>query len=173
MPLETLGAPLPEAENQDTKKIAASSALETENYVSFQGIDILMAGTWNAITGKSTITKADLAQAVIASKELPEVPLKFGHDSPLGGAAPAIGFVTNLKLADKGNTLKGDLVDVPQWLAKDLHKTYPQRSIEAIRNWETNKKVYPFALTGLALLGQEWPAVTDLDSLRKLITQEG
>ena len=75
-------------------------------------------------------------------------------------------------MTDRGNTLVGDLVDVPQWLAADMAKHYPQRSIEACANYETNGHTYRFVITGLALLGATWPAVTDLPSLQDLLAKE-
>lgn len=75
-------------------------------------------------------------------------------------------------MAERGTTLIGDLVDVPQWLAADMEKHYPQRSIEAFANYESNGHSYRFVITGLALLGATWPAVTDLPSLQDLLTKE-
>ncbi|WJY80499.1 hypothetical protein CCOY_09585 [Corynebacterium coyleae] len=61
---------------------------------------------------------------------------------------------------------------MPQWLGADMAKHYPQRSIEARANYESNGHTYRFAITGLALLGTEWPAVTDLPSLKDLLAKE-
>lgn len=179
VPLETSATSLPRSESQESKKVNGGSTATTfsstatsDKFVSFPGVDILKAGTWNAQTGRATITRADLAAIVAAAKELPEAVLKLGHTRPEPDA-PAIGFAINLRLVDNGNTLCADLVDVPQWLAVDLPRTYPQRSVEITRNFVTNHKVYRCVLTALALLGQAHPACSSLKSLRTYQTQEG
>lgn len=129
----------------------------------------MRAGTWDAETGRESITRADLAAAVAAAPQLPDPVIKIGHDDPRFSGDPALGRVTNLRLADRGDTLIGDLVDMPEWLAAAAPTAFPQRSAEGVLNFETNNRSYRFALTGLALLGANWPAVTDLDSLQDLL----
>lgn len=120
-------------------------------------------GTWPASTGPVTFTPADLAAAVAAQHaddyRLPR--LKLGHTAPAPGS-PAIGFVTNLRLADAGRTLIGDLESIPAELARRLPTEYPDRSIEGVFG------ASGFRLVGLALLGAEQPAVGGMTSLRGL-----
>lgn len=149
-------------------RMTSSSTAITADFCSFPDVDLLKAGTWDASTGRAVFTRADLAAAVASAKILPSPPLKLGHESPLGDGAPALGHVENIRLADAGNTLRGDLVDVPAWLAEIMVTSYPQRSIEATFNFHTNSVTHRFVLTGLALLGASWPAVTDLESLKSL-----
>ncbi|MHA2789675.1 hypothetical protein ACXZ66_11105 [Corynebacterium sp. S7] len=77
----------------------------------------------------------------------------------------------NLRTADKGNTLIGDLEEIPAWLGKQLPTAYPQRSIEATANYEHGGTMHRFALTGLALLGATPPAVDSLKSLQQIMEQ--
>ena len=149
-----------------------SGTTDTKRFCSFPGVELARVGKWHASTGPVEITRADLAAAAAASHRLPHPVLKLGHDDPRFGGSPALGHLENLRVTDRGNTLVGDLVDVPQWLATDMAKHYPQRSIEACANYETNGRIYRFAITGLALLGASWPAVTDLPSLQELLAKE-
>lgn len=141
-------------------------------FCSFPGIELARVGKWQASTGPVEITRADLVAAAAAARRLPHPVLKLGHGDPRFDGTPALGHIENLRVADRGATLIGDLVDVPQWLATDMAKHYPQRSIEACANYETNGRIYRFAITGLALLGATWPAVTDLPSLQELLAKE-
>lgn len=138
-----------------------------ERYV-FPNVQLCVAGTWPASTGEVTITRADLAAAVAAHKHLPKPRLKIGHTSPLGDGAPAFGYIDNLRLSWVDGILYGDLMNVPEWLSNIMTASYPQRSIEATFNYESNGEQYRFALTGLALLGAELPAVTSLEDLQDL-----
>ena len=129
----------------------------------------MKVGTWGASTGDVEFTRADLAAAVAAAPHLPDPVIKIGHDDPRFTGGPALVRVTNLRLTDEGNTLVGDLVDMPAWLADAAPTAFPQRSVEATANLETDGRFYRLALTGLALLGASWPAVTDLESLQDLL----
>lgn len=101
---------------------------------------------------------------------LPFPPLKLGHTDPRFDADPSVGRVKNLRLADAGHTLLGDFVDMPDWVYEMLPDSYPQRSIEATFNLEDNGRTYRMALTAVALLGAQWPAISTLDDLRDLYT---
>lgn len=160
-----------QAQYRATRATAGAMHLSS-GYVSFQGVELAKTGTWSASTGEVTLTKADLASAVAAQHHLPDIPLKFGHADPRFTGDPAVGVVRNLRTIDGGNTLVGDLEDIPAWLGDKLPQAYPQRSIEATANYSSNGKQYRFVLTGLALLGESWPAVTDLPSLKELITTQ-
>lgn len=150
-----------------------TTATATSQLRSFRNVELCKAGTWGASTGRVTITRADLAAAVAASRRLPYPTIKIGHTDPRFDGEPALGRVVNLRLADKGATLVGDLVDIPAWLAAAMPTAFSQRSIEAVKNFTNNAITYRFVITGLALLGADWPAVTDLPSLQKQLAQEG
>jgi hypothetical protein len=139
----------------------------------FTGVPLLEVGVWNGAGGSTEITRKDLAEAVRASRFLPSPALKLGHTDPRFNtedydADPAIGRVTNLRTTNRGNTLVGDLVDIPAWFARIMPTAFPQRSIEAFQPYEDNGHRFSLALTGLALLGSQWPAVSTLDDLRDL-----
>lgn len=119
-----------------------------------------------------TISRADLASAVLASRVLPHPVIKLGHSDPRFGGEPSLGTVRNLRLDNDGTTLVGDLHNVPAWLADNMTSAYPQRSIEAIGNYSSDTHQFRFAMTALALLGADWPAVTSLDTLQDLLEKE-
>lgn len=121
------------------------------------------------MTGTITATRADIASIIAAAPALPDPVIKIGHDDPRFSGSPSLGRIVNLRTADQGNTLIGDLVDMPQWLVDAAPKHFAQRSIEAVSNFVSNGNVYRMVLTGLALLGASLPAVTDLDSLQDLL----
>lgn len=149
-------------------KLSATTAGKS----SFKNVPLAKTGTWQASTGEATLTRADFTSAVAAAPHLPEPVLKLGHVDPRFDGSPAVGVVRNLRTTDGGSTLVGDLEDIPAWLAADLADTYPQRSIEATLNFESDGQQFRFVLTGLALLGGSWPAVTSLESLKQLLEKE-
>lgn len=141
-----------------------TASTNTDGTITWHDVELVKVGTWPASTGPVTFTPADLAAAVAAQHgddyRLPR--LKLGHVDPAPGA-PAIGFVTNLRLADSGRTLIGDLDGIPADLARRLPTEYPDRSIEGVFSDRG------FLLVGLALLGAEQPAVGGMTSLRGLV----
>lgn len=141
--------------------------------VTIRDVELVRAGTWDAITGRVTITPDELDDIVAAAAD-PEVdaaPIKIGHLgawADLGDSAPALGWVANVRRTDD-NRVVGDLVDVPQRLAAILPKAFRRRSVEMLANVRTvGGKVYKLALTGLALLGVAPPAVKGLADLLAL-----
>lgn len=141
--------------------------------VTIRDVELVRAGTWDAITGRVTITPDELDDIVAAAAD-PEVdaaPIKIGHLGAwanLGDSAPALGWVANVRRTDDDRVV-GDLVDVPQRLAAILPKAFRRRSVEMLANVRTvGGKVYKLALTGLALLGVAPPAVKGLADLLAL-----
>lgn len=117
------------------------------------------------------MTPADLQSAVDAHRAgvLRKPVIKLGHDSPLGDAAPALGYVDNLRLADGGNTLLGDLTDVPALLGDVLQVHYPDRSVEGLTGYTApDGRTWSLVLTALALLGATAPGIDTLQSLQGL-----
>jgi hypothetical protein len=118
--------------------------------------------------GETTFTQDDLADAVAAVDDpavsLPR--LKLGHTSSWGDAEPAFGKLDNLRIGDNGQTIYGDYVGVPAWLADIMPTVYPSRSIEAAFNVETpTGKEYRMVISALALLGVVMPGVATLNDL--------
>lgn len=132
------------------------------------GVELIRTGTWGAKTGDWTVTTEDLAAAVDAHRAgiMRKPVISLGHDGPMRDAAPALGYVDNLRLADGGRTLIGDFVNMPKAVADLLPHAYPDRSIEARTNYEAGGRVWPLVLTGLALLGATAPGVSTLRSLQ-------
>jgi len=144
----------------------------------FKDVQLVKAGTWGGMTGRSTITAEDLADAVAAygDPEIDRGVIKIGHDGDLNLATghPALGWIENLKLSADKNTLIGDLVDVPAKLAAIVPRAFRRRSVEMSLGVKTpSGKTYRAALTGLALLGAKAPAVKGLDDVLSLYASEG
>lgn len=132
-------------------------------------VELVKCGRWQASTGEFAPTPADLAAAVAAHRAgvLRKPVIHLGHDRALGDAAPALGYVDNLRLADGGQTIVGDLVNVPAAVAALIPRAYPDRSIEALLDYTAaDGTAYSMVLTGLALLGAAAPAVETLRSLQ-------
>ncbi len=144
----------------------------------FKDVQLVKAGTWGGMTGRSTITAEDLADAVAAYAD-PEIDrgvLKIGHDGDLNLATgqPALGWIENLKLSADKQTLIGDLTDIPSKLAEIIPRAFRRRSVEMTLGATTpSGKTYRAALTGLALLGAKAPAVKGLDDILRLYAAEG
>ena len=146
-------------------------------------VELVHAGSWNALSGPVTFTINDIAAAVGAF-DCPAIRrpiLKFGHDGRHGAGDPAIGWVDNLAIADDGATLIGDYVGMPAWLAAPnadgqtvLASAYPDRSIEGEFDHRCQLgHTHPFVLQAVALLGVERPAVGTLPSLQDLAATYG
>lgn len=138
------------------------------NLRTIRGVELIRAGKWRIRTGEWTVTPDHLAAAVEAHRAgvLRKPVISLGHDGPMRDAAPALGYLDNLRLADGGNTLIGDLVGVPKGVADLLPHAYPDRSVEAVQDYEADGRTWPLVLTGLALLGATAPGVPTLRSLQ-------
>jgi hypothetical protein len=143
------------------------------------GIEIARTGEWNTSRGKWNCTRSQLADAVRAAKSgrFRNPVLRRGHVDPrfAGDAVisedgePALGQVRNLRLADDGDVLVGDLL-VPDWLDDELDAIYPSRSVEADLGVETvDGETFSMVTTGLALLGVTKPAIQSLAELPERI----
>jgi len=126
-------------------------------------------------TGHHTFTQTELEDAVAAAsgQDIAIHPprLKLGHASAandlyLGGDEPAFGRVENLKLNDNHQTIYGDYVGTPEWLAKVLPVAYPSRSVDAALGVETvTGKQYSMVITDVSLLGVRWPGCSVIEDL--------
>jgi hypothetical protein len=141
-----------------------------------RGIELVKVGTWQISTGEWTVSPSDLQSAVAAHKAgvLRRPVIKLGHQDP-GFEGPALGYVDNLHLADGGNTLVGDLVNVPAAVANLLPRAYPDRSVEGLVDYEdpSTGQVWPLVLTACALLGASAPGVDTLKSLQDVAALYG
>ena len=133
-----------------------------------RGIELVKTGSWDASTGEWTVTAEDLAAAIDAHRAgvLRKPVVKIGHEDPRFDGGPALGFVDNLRLIG-ATTLVGDLVNVPAPIARMIPHAYPDRSVEALIDYEApDGTVWPLVLTAVALLGAAAPGVDTLGSLQ-------
>jgi len=140
-------------------------------------VELGSVGTWDISTMEGWHPTADDFASAVAALDCPAVRrpvLKFGHSD--GPGDPSIGVIDNLALAEDGQTLVGDYVGVPTWLAAAdaegrsvIASAYPDRSGE----WEHNYvcqlgHTHPFVLHAVALLGVVRPGIGTLESLYDL-----
>lgn len=133
-------------------------------------VPIFSTGTWH---GKG-YDRTDLDKIVSA---FPYVgfrpPIKLGHsgsqDILKRSGFPSAGKVD--QVYREGDTLFADFIDVPKQI-HDLieRRAYDNVSVELYLNYDDTKakKSYPFVLKAVALLGEEIPEVTHLDSITSL-----
>lgn len=144
--------------------------------VTIPNVELISCGTWDASTGRTTVTPDDLAAAVSAYNDgLVDRPvIKIGHTDPRFAEAnhdgnPAFGWVKNIRTSADGTVLLGDLVGIPAELGKIIPTAYPRRSIEMSWGVRTAAgKTYRSVVTGLALLGETAPAVKNLADIYAL-----
>lgn len=135
--------------------------------VTVPGVELAKTGTWEISTGTWTVTTEMLHSAVEAAAAgvLRRPPLKLGHDDPRFefDGEPAVGYIDNLRVTADGQSLIGDYVGVPQWLADVLASAYPSRSVEGVNEVEAaDGTKYPFVLTAVALLGVTNPGISTI-----------
>ena len=95
--------------------------------------------------------------------------IKIGHNDPRFDDGPALDRVDTLRLAQGGTVLVGDFVDVPKAIATILPRAWPDRSVEAVIDYETpDGTTWPLVLTAVALLGESAPAIDNLASMQEL-----
>ena len=146
-------------------------------FTTVRGVPLAKVGDWPTYRGNGKITRENLADAVAASRDteiraaLEGDPRGWlGHVDGVDAAAarqnePAVGRVTNLALSDDGDTLIGDVEDIPEAVVKH----YPWRSVELHPNVSTpGGKTYSRVLTGLAHLGRVKGAIRGLGGLDDL-----
>lgn len=133
--------------------------------VTVPSVELIHTGTWEISTGTWEVTTETLESAVAAhvAGVVRRPPLKLGHDDPRFDGQPAVGYLDNLRVTADGQTLVGDYVGVPQWLADVLASAYPNRSVEGVHDVvAVDGARYPFVLTACALLGVTDPGISTL-----------
>jgi hypothetical protein len=142
----------------------------------FDNIEICSTGIeYKLGSGPHTFTESELADAVKAASgediaiNLPRI--KLGHTSKandfyLGEDEPAFGRVEGLTLSDNKQSIFGNYVGTPEWLAKVLPVAYPARSVDAQLGVSTaTGKKYEMVVTDVSLLGVRWPGCSVLEDL--------
>ena len=141
-----------------------------------KGIELIEVGEeWNASSGKVTFTPEHLSAAIAAYDDdaVRDPIIRLGHASILNDGEPALGRIINPRLSADGLTLLGDLAGLPEWLDEGMPTLYPRRSIEGRFNYTTaTGKTHLFMLTGVALIGSAYPAITTLEDVQLLMTAE-
>jgi hypothetical protein len=143
------------------------------------GVEIASVGYWNISNADDWHPSAEELASAVAALDCPAVrrpTLKFGHTGVPGEGDPSIGLVDDLRLTDDGQTLVGDFVGVPGWLASAddegrsvIASAYPDRSGEFQRDYVCQLgHVHPFVVHAVALLGVVRPGIGTLESLYDL-----
>jgi hypothetical protein len=139
------------------------------------GVDLARPGTYKLSSGTRTFTVEELVDAArFASRPgARQSAVKIGHTDKRftpGDGEPALGWLGNLRMEedDEGPVLRGDLTDMPEWLAAAAPKHWPHRSVEGWTDYVADGEKYRFVIDGLALLGATPPGITSLRSLRDL-----
>ncbi|MEU8040876.1 phage protease [Streptosporangium sp. NPDC049078] len=146
-------------------------------------VELMHTGTWNLSTGPVTFSTNDLASAV-AALDCPAVRrpvLKLGHleaDPDEQGlrwdGLPAVGYISNMAVAEAGRTLVGDYAGMPGWLGPIIASAYPDRSIEGQFDHRCQMgHLHPFVITAVALLGVAAPGIGTLQSLQDVAALYG
>lgn len=151
------------------------SALATVDLV---GVEVFAAGGpfhgRNSPPSGDRWTRRELEEIAAANRELAgelKPPAKIGHDS----GAPAVGWLEGLHLNPEGTKLLADIKRVPRQLAELIRAgAYRTRSVELSKvTSQTTGKVYPWAVSGMAFLGGQVPAVRTLADVTRLYSGEG
>lgn len=138
--------------------------------------EIFKVGKWK---GSSTVEAdaAYLAAMVQSYADLNSkvpgfaVPIKLGHNKRVG--EPAFGYAENIHLSEDGGTVLADFNDMdPEIVDQITKKKYNTVSVEIWPQVNYDGKTYPNVLSGVALLGAEWPAVKGLKPLSMFSEQE-
>lgn len=146
------------------------------------GVELGSVGFWDISNQLDWHPTAEDFAAAIAALDCPAVrrpALKFGHTGEPGVGDPTIGLIDNLRLTDDGQTLVGDFVGIPAWLAEAdsegrsvLSSAYPDRSGEWVDDYVCQLgHTHPFVLSAMALLGVIPPGIGTLESLYDLYTK--
>lgn len=146
------------------------------------GVELGSVGYWDISNMQGWHPTAEDFAAAIAALDCPAVRrpvLKFGHTGEPGEGDPTIGHVDNLRLTEDGQTLVGDFVGIPSWLAEAdaegrsvLASAYPDRSGEWVHDYVCQLgHTHRFALRAMALLGVMPPGIGTLESLYDLYTK--
>lgn len=144
-------------------------------------LEIFGAGTHNAMTGKVTITEADLDAMVTAFNEVPrntvKPHLKLGHTEAQKwfgqqNGIPSLGWID--KVWRVGSKLLANIANVPEALIDLIRQgRYHNVSAEVYSDIEIDGKKYSHVLSAVSLLGVEMPAVKDLAGLAASLYQAG
>jgi hypothetical protein len=150
--------------------------------VTIPAVPILRTGTYPLSSGEATFSEEDLAAAADAlandqGVKAPRIKIDsleqaLDLDPDAHGGEPAFGYVDNLTVVDKGQTLVGDF-HVPPAVEAAMEWAYPALSIEGTgRGWvSTTGREHALVITAVALLGVHWPGVATLNDFFTFLTE--
>lgn len=151
----------------------ADEYAEAGKGTTLKSVEIFSAGTWNG-SRKVTVT-GDMLDSIVANfsnlNSVPGygVPIKLGHNSRIG--EPAYGWMSDV--ARIGDTLVADFADVDPAIVDAISKRrYNSVSVELYPAVQHAGKTFENVLSGVALLGAEWPAVKGLKPLSASVFAE-
>lgn len=146
-------------------------------------LQIFGAGTWDASTGRVTITEQHLdeivdAFAALGGSSVVKPHLKLGHGDAQKWfgqktGVPTLGWIS--KVWREGSKLLADITDVPEALLSLIKSSrYHNVSAEVFPpgKIKLGDRTFGHVLSAIALLGIEMPAVTDLAGLAAALFQE-
>jgi hypothetical protein len=141
---------------------------ETGLTTSLKDRQIFAMGKWRASTGPVDVTSQMLDDIVASYNGLNSkitgfaIPIKLGHNKRVG--EPAYGYAENVRR--NGDTLIADFADVPPEIVDAIsQRRYNAVSVELRPKIEYAGNTFPNVLSGVALLGAEWPAVKGLEPI--------
>lgn len=192
------GTPLAASSSLGAAEVVSSGGMPREvTYEVIPGTDGLLSTVRNVeicaagieyplSTGPRTFAPSDLVSAVESQSDpaLKKPRTWLGHAdddrfragvaTPVASAEPALGVVDNMRVEDDGLTLVGDLANCPTWLAKIMASAYPNRSVDGfVDATSVSGSTWPLVITDLALLGVQWPGVTNLKDIQTLYSETG
>lgn len=143
----------------------------------FDAVEIMRVGTFRGHgcpPEGCNFTTGDLdalARSATLAGDKFDAPLKLGHNERqklLGeDGLPSAGWLDNLRR--DGDRLLADFKAVPEKVADLIDAGgFRKRSAELTPKFKVDGKTYPWMLTGLALLGEELPAVDSLSDVTEL-----
>ena len=137
--------------------------VKKEEGFTLENQEIFSVGTWNG----DRYTEDDLNDIVSNFEQLKydiKPMLHLGHSRAKEDGNPALGWVS--KLSKIGNKLVASFSQVPDVVYKAIKKgLYKRVSSEMIWNYKRGDKLHKRVLAGVALLGADIPAVTNLKDL--------
>lgn len=142
------------------------------NLKKLSGIEVFSAGKWNG--DEYSVSDLDaMVEAFKTFKDTMRPYLKLGHNEEQKLLAkdglPAAGWVGDLRRV--GNKLIADFVDIPAKVFQLItNKSFRKVSAEIIWNMKDGKATFPRVLSGVALLGSDMPAVSNLNDILNLFT---
>lgn len=133
-----------------------------------KGVEIFKVGKWRDSLGRPVTADNALVDQIVENfgslNSVPgfNVPIKLGHNDRVG--EPAYGWVSDLSNND--GVLTAEFEDVDPAIVDAIRKrSYNAVSIELAPRVEFDGKTFRNVLSGVALLGAEWPAVKGLKPL--------